>query len=175
MVEQVFHQSKKKLGHHAYPIWKEFLLYKIKRFGAVGECYDLIQKILIEEHEFFGELKAICLEWVFGIGGINGARTFYKRSCVLGKPSLQFHQKIASLEAEQVKPNARTWRQALEQIAIKYGRNRAEVWLEYIRFEQMHGDAHSVQEIAARARSMLSLEQADIFSYELGRFQAKIV
>lgn len=131
--------------------------------------------LVVEEHEFFGELKACCLEWVFGIRGIVEMRVFYKRVCVTGRPSLEFHQKMASLETEQATPDTNTWRQALEQIVKSYGRDRIDVWLDYVRFEQQHGNAEKIVDIATRARAALTLELADIFAYELGRFQANIV
>lgn len=130
---------------------------------------------VVQEHEFYGELKANCLEWVFAIRGLAEMRVFYKRVCVTGRPSLEFHQKMASMEAEQDKPDTNTWRQALEQIVKSYGRDRIDVWLDYVRFEQEHGNAAKIEDIATRAKATLTLELADIFAYELGRFQANVV
>lgn len=173
-VKQVFQQSRKKLGPHAYPIWKLYLVYMMKQFDAADECHELVEKLVAEEHEYFSELKAICLEWVFGLSGIVEARVFYKRVCVTGWPSLEFHEKIVSLEAEQSTPDTNTWRQALEQIVKSYGRDRIDVWLNYVRFEQHHGDPAKIKDISARAAAILTVDLAEIFTFELERFQANM-
>lgn len=173
-VKKVFQQSRKKLGPHGYPIWREYFLYTMKRFGGVKECDELVEMIVQEEHEFFGELKACCLGWVFAMRGMADLRVFYKRVCVMGRPSLEFHQKMASMEAGLIKPDANTWRQALEQIVKTYGRDRIDVWLDYVRFEQQYGTAAKIEAITRRAKGALTVELADIFADELGRYQANV-
>lgn len=155
-VEEVFREGTKLLGVNSFPLWKLTIQYFMT-------CYDdkglKFQQIMREACEFdspqFMVFRPQYLEWSVLNQQFLTTRSLYEELRALSPPCLELHHKMARLESQALKPDIEKIRYCYENSLIDFGKNRTDVWIEYIKFERDHGDPKQMALLAERAKNTL--------------------
>ena len=100
-VKDIFKQSKK-LKNNAVPIWQLYLFYLKELPEANKQVEDFFEQVVLQMDPAFNNLKESYVDWAHTIGGLNYARTVYKRTIAKAIPCLEMHYKMADFESLQV-------------------------------------------------------------------------
>lgn len=193
-VHSLFEQACKKLASKSQPVWDlyiNFLRVREANTDRLRTVYELVSKQMCPS---FAILKVDYMDWVFrnpeplneaatspakaGVSdcSIEGVRTVFRR-VVIGKTvCIEMVQKMAELESQQFRPNVVYWRNALETGTKLFGQNRTDVWLNRMKFEQLHGKPWLLSQLGKEAMEQLkSAELRNKFERERNLWQNEIL
>jgi len=168
---EVFRDGDKALKLTSLPLWKLMLQY----FQTTNpmKVDELFQEGIKREAAISSPLKPLYLEWLTLNRGIFAARKAYQSLAELLPHCLQLHIKMADLEDMQPKLNLKQARKCHLLTTQQFGQNNTDVWMAYVKFEQVHGDPKNVSEVYARAIKTLRPNLVDIFVSEFSLSKAE--
>lgn len=165
--EDVFQSALKHLGSDAesvLPLWKIQLQYCQTKSPAKTEA--LFERALVAPASIVTALRPMYLEWLCLSRGIRDARAAYDKLCLQPPLSLDLHTKMAALESMQTTAVMKQVRKCHENACSQFGKDNADVWMDYVKFEMKRGDPKNISNIYLRAVRHLEPIQADIFIHE---------
>uniref|UniRef100_A0A1B6E402 U3 small nucleolar RNA-associated protein 6 homolog n=1 Tax=Clastoptera arizonana TaxID=38151 RepID=A0A1B6E402_9HEMI len=160
----IFNTATATLGPNSLPLWKLMLQYwQTKKSSKVEE---LFKKSMCEGPSISSPLKPMYLEWLVLTHGIFVARKAYASLCNSNPPCLEMHTKMAQLESVQTQLNLKNARRCYLMACVQFGTTNVDVWMDYVKFEQTHGDPSKVSGIYWQAVKTLEPAQVDNFISE---------
>lgn len=140
----------------AFPLWELILLF-YKSTGChnkmVKELYKEVMNLSIPE--IGNRMKSDYLEYIYQMDGIAAARQEYNKLSLSVPSSLALHRQMAHIESVQNPVNVHSWRRCHELSTQFFGKENIPVWIEFIRFERVNGDAKRVSALYQRAMNVL--------------------
>lgn len=140
-VSTISQEAIKTLKENSLPIYKLLIQYhtlfnteynEIKTIFEEGIAIDQDPKICLE-------LRPLYLEWVCLTKNLKTAREEYDKIKKHTPHCLQLHKKMIHLEMGRVNGILVTAVRAVHKIACEqFGKNRTDVWFDYIKFERNH-------------------------------------
>ncbi|XP_026277503.1 U3 small nucleolar RNA-associated protein 6 homolog [Frankliniella occidentalis] len=167
IAEEVFHSALENLGtdpESVLPLWKIQLQYCQTKSPAKTEA--LFEKGLNAAPNVATALRPLYLEWLCLSRGIRDARAAYDKLCLQPPLSLDLHTKMAALESMQTTAIMKQVRKCHENASSQFGKDNADVWMDYVKFEMKRGEPKNISNIYLRAVRQLEPIQADIFIHE---------
>ncbi|KAJ1529821.1 hypothetical protein ONE63_006562 [Megalurothrips usitatus] len=165
--EEVFSAALNHLGsdpESILPLWKIQLQYCQTKSPAKTEA--LFERGLKAAPAVVTALRPMYLEWLCLSRGIRDARATYDKLSLQPPLSLDLHTKMAFLESMQTTAVMKQVRKCHENACIQFGKDNADVWMDYVKFEMKRGDPKNISNIYLRAVRQLQPIQADIFIHE---------
>nr|CAD7590164.1 unnamed protein product [Timema genevievae] len=103
---------------------------------------------------------------VLDLTRITAARTVYESLCFQSPFCLGLHTKMASLECTQPEIKMNYVRKCYDLACEQFGKTNTDIWMEYVKFEHIRGDAKNVSNLYLRAIKTLEPMQTDSFISE---------
>nr|CAD7198158.1 unnamed protein product [Timema douglasi] len=166
-VIRVFHDAIMSLSSEessTLVLWKKLILYYQTKENAKVE--SVFKEGMLQGPAVSLPLKIRYLEWVMLAKGITAARTVYESLCFQSPFCLGLHTKMASLECTQPEIKMNYVRKCYDLACEQFGKTNTDIWMEYVKFEHIRGDAKNVSNLYLRAIKTLEPMQTDSFISE---------
>ncbi|BES94497.1 U3 small nucleolar RNA-associated protein 6 [Nesidiocoris tenuis] len=143
------------------PLWK--FIVSFTQLTDPVKAEDIMKKGLLEGGEVNCFAKTIYLEWLVLSKGLKAGRKLYTEWALKPPFSIDFHKKMIELEKYAVTRDLKKLRQCHEAMVDQFGQENAEVWLDFIKFEQTSGSASKVADLYSRAQRSLKAPHSSTF------------
>jgi U3 small nucleolar RNA-associated protein 6 len=150
--------------NHRLEFFKLMLQYYLLKLDAPNKVHDIFKMAITDSCKAVSvHFQPEYIEWLALTRSIEMARKVYQDLTTSAPVCLAIHQTMARLEGALITPNVENWRQCHEFATQYFGKDRIDVWIDYIKFEQNFGEPKKCQGIYERARSTLNVELVDNF------------
>ncbi|XP_032664948.1 U3 small nucleolar RNA-associated protein 6 homolog [Odontomachus brunneus] len=137
------------LGEKALPLWKMWILHEQTTNPKKTE--EVFQAALQIHPLIARDIKPYYIEWLASTKSIHAARKAYDSLCLQAPFSLECYKKMVSLEVMQPEISLKHARRPHELATHLFGKNDKSVWMDYINFENKHGEPWKAGQIYERA------------------------
>lgn len=129
-VATVFKLGVKNLKENALPIWKAVIEYYQNKDNLQAIYEDGVK----QPQRISDVLKPHYLNWLTLTKGIEAARQVYTRLSVEKPYCKEMHRMMTEMESMQPNPNYMAWEKVHEIACQQFGKEDADVWINYISF-----------------------------------------
>lgn len=166
-VKNVAQEAKKALGSNSLQIYRSLIKYYQMKSGTVfaQEIKTLFEEgIARSEPDISLSLRPQYIEWLSIVRNIKFARLEYEQMASKLPFCLELHRKMIELEMARFTPSAEIIRNIYKTACQQFGKEKTDVWMDYIKFELELGDPANVSEIYNQAKNTLNENLVYIFS-----------
>jgi U3 small nucleolar RNA-associated protein 6 len=139
----------------------QYYLLKLDTPNKVHEIYKAAITDVCKEVSVYFQPEYI--EWLALTKSLDVARKVYEDLSTSATVCLELHQRMAKLEASITTPDIERWRKCHNYAIQYFGKDRIDVWVDYMKFEQNFGEPKKCTAIYERARSTLNVNLVDNF------------
>ncbi|XP_039281293.1 U3 small nucleolar RNA-associated protein 6 homolog isoform X2 [Nilaparvata lugens] len=165
-VDAIFEQAIVHLQENSLPLWKLMLQYwqltdpdKAERLMERGSNQT-------DQPNLCNPLRVIRLEWIALTQGLAAARKLYYRLAEDPPTSLQLHRKMMALENMQPRKSIKDLRMYHILTCLEFGADNVDVWMNYLKFEKIHGKHSNMADIYHQACTKLKESLIEEFKNE---------
>lgn len=166
-VRTIFELATRSLGPAALQIYRSLIkYYQLKTGPTVFDRQRSIfeQGIASSYLEISLPLRPQYVEWLSTQRNLKFARTEYEKMAQSPPFCLELHKKMIELELSRFNPSIPIVRNIFKRACQQFGKEKVEIWIDFIKFERNHGDAGNVSSIYNQAKNSLNENLVSVFT-----------